>query len=93
MGGLDAEEQAQHKAPKEAAHDSWAAMAPSAWRCMERYEGESDYSEGEESDCMSEYSDYAGYVEYTNKYEHLSKYELDQLTAVNDPKSCYANQC
>ena len=48
--------------------------------CMEGGEGESDYSEGEGSDCMSEYSDYTGYVEYTGKYEHLSEYELDQLS-------------
>ena len=62
-------------------HDPYSVHKYDSLRdCMEKYEGESDYSEGEESDCMSEYSDYTGYAEYTVKYEHLSEYELDQLS-------------
>ena len=52
-------------------------------QCMETGEGGADYfdeSEAEESDSQSECSYYMGYGAYTGEYEHLSEYELDQLT-------------
>ena len=73
MDAVPLSEQCRHNPYSMHEYDSFS-------NCMEGGEGESDYSEGEGSDCMSEYSDYTRYVECMGKYEQLSEYEVDQMT-------------
>ena len=73
MDAVPLSEQCRHNPYSMHEYDSFS-------NCMEGGEGESDYSKEEGSDCMSEYSDYTGYVEYTSEYKQLSEYEVDQMT-------------